>query len=113
MISRSGQTQNIRIRSCGFQCDVPFIMDHNCRSALSLYTVKTGMACYVSVAWHFSVAALNSMYHCYSYEPMNQDVKSDVTPIPPPNKKDKTKLLLCLGDSIKVIIMLLPNKTNG
>ena len=54
-ISWSGLSQEIKMGSCVFQCDVP----HQC------ILWRGGVSCPVSAAWHSCVASHWSKYHCY------------------------------------------------
>ena len=54
-----GLDQKTKTGSCLFQCDVP----HQWIAQRQVYCDVMG--CPVSAAWHSSVAALRSKYHCY------------------------------------------------
>ena len=76
-ISRSALTQDIKIGSCVFQCDVPhqWIAQRQV-SPVSVYC--DGVGCRVLClrhAWHFCVAAHWSKYHCYKQAPSWYDLR--------------------------------------
>ena len=60
-ISRSGLTQDIKMGSCVFQCDVP----HQWIAQRQVGPVSV----YCDGAWHSCVAAHWSKYHCYKKAP--------------------------------------------
>ena len=74
-ISQSGLTQDIKMGSCVFQCDVPdqWIAQPQVGHVSILW--QGGVSHPVSVAWHSCVAAHWSKYHCYKQTPSRYDLR--------------------------------------
>ena len=69
-ISQSGLTQDIKMGSGVFQCDVPhqWIAQRQV-GPVSVYCDRVGCHVLVSAAWHSCVTAHWSKYHCYKQAP--------------------------------------------
>ena len=93
-ISRVGLTQDIKMGSCVFQCDVPHQwIAQRWVGPVSVYCVRGGVSCLVSAAWHSWVAAHWSKYHCYKQAPSRYDLRCLKTML---NQKKKTENFLSL-----------------
>ena len=90
-ISRSGLTQDIKLGSCVFQCDVPhrWIAQRQV-GPVSVYCDGVGCPVLVSAAWHFCVAAHWSKYHCYKQAPSWYDLRCFKATLNP-NKQTNTR----------------------
>ena len=96
-ISRLGLTQDIKMGSCVFQCEVPhrWIAQRQVWFRVCILW-RGGVSCPVSAACHSCVAAHWSKYHCYKQAPSWYDLRCFKATLNP-NKQTNKNQNECTG----------------